>query len=101
MTAIGFTGTQKGMTDAQRLAVQQLFLGLGATIVDHGDCIGADEQADDLVRSVQCRIRIHPPTNDKKRAFCAIEGEVVYPPLPYLGRNKGIVNATTALIAAP
>jgi len=101
MTAIGFSGTQRGMTDQQRVAVQRLFLDLGAVTVHHGDCEGSDDQADDIARSVGCRIHIHPPTDPKKRAFCFQPGDTASPPRPYLERNKGIVDSTACLVAAP
>ena len=98
---IGFTGTQIGMTAIQC----GLFLGrlreLHPTEFHHGDCIGADWNAHNIIRHhfPGCRVVIHPPIIERKRTFCA--GDFVHEPLDYLVRDKNIVNATDLLIAAP
>jgi hypothetical protein len=101
MMQIGFTGTRRGMTDAQRLAVQAIILDLGADVLHHGDCTGADDQADSLARSVGCAVHIHPSVNPTKRALCFVEGDGIEEPKPYLQRNRDIVDVVDALIAAP
>lgn len=105
MTHIGFTGTQRGMTDLQRLAVQQAILDLGATDASHGDCVGADDQFDDLARSVGCRMHIRPGYSASgkmdKWAWCAVQGDVVHDPEPYLVRNRKIENDGEVLIGVP
>ena len=103
MIHIGWTGTQLGMTDAQKLNAYGLMLELFATDLHHGDAIGADDQADQIARDLGIRRHLHIPLNGSRRARCiAREGfDVVYAPLPYLERNKAIVDASEALIAAP
>lgn len=100
---IGFTGTQSGMTLNQQGTVYVLILDLGVTDLAHGDCLGADNEADMIARELDIRRHIHIPTNNSRRAFCiAREGlDIVYPPKPYLERNRDIVDSTCALIAAP
>ena len=43
----GFTGTQHGMTDAQKATLRD-FLAAGSGEFHHGDCIGADSEAHDI-----------------------------------------------------
>lgn len=97
---VGFTGTQFGMTVEQKLALLK-FISTNRDITEfhHGDCIGADYESH-ILASVRKRIRIviHPPEDPRKRANC--RGRLL-PPLPYLERNKAIVNNTDVLIAAP
>jgi hypothetical protein len=101
---VGFTGTQIGMSSAQK---NELYAFLrkaksmdGEVEFHHGDCIGADTEAHDIAMLAGCDIIIHPPTNPKKRSFCQNFKRRANP-LPYLERNKHIVDATTVLIVAP
>jgi len=98
---VGFTGTQEGMSQRQKRLLRIELR--GATEFHHGDCIGADAEADAIARSMGIAIYIHPPADESKRAFCpdpTPHGRV-YPPEPYLERNRVIVNDTDELIAAP
>lgn len=95
---LGFTGTRRGMTDAQVEAFGVLFRALRPTELHHGDCIGADADAHHAAREDGVRTVIHPPINAEHRAWC--KGDVELPPLPYFARNRAIVDATEMLIAA-
>lgn len=104
---VGFTGTQKGMTQKQKMEFARLILDLYPSEFHHGDCIGADDEAHRIVRFFdfhhqksprQLRIIIHPPIKNSKRAFCG--GEALLPK-DYLSRNHDIVNSTDLLIACP
>lgn len=105
---VGFTGTQQGLTAAQARAVYALLLELRPKQIHHGDCVGADADLDGMARHLECRpmIVIHPPTDDQKRAFCSMrtgspcENDVLEP-LPYLVRNRAIVDAADVVIACP
>lgn len=118
---IGFTGTQAGMTDEQALTFASLFRldvhvraklqGEMETPGDklefhHGDCIGADSSAHDIVRDITgpgrfdgIPIIVHPPINQSKRAFTI--GHSERQPKPYLERNHDIVDECDLLIACP
>lgn len=104
--AIGFTGTQKCMTRDQRAGFYQLFIRLAREHVEfhHGDCIGADAQAHDIVESIsvleELRVQmiIHPPTNPAKRAFK--KGRVLLPK-EWMDWNPDIVDASTIMIVTP
>jgi len=97
---IGFTGTREGMSDNQKC---ELLIALkGATEFHHGDCVGADEEADGLARTIKgIKIHIHPPEDSKLRAFCYRKGDILWTVETYLNRNAMIVDYTDQLIAAP
>lgn len=106
---IGFTGTQRGMTQHQEcLFVETIYqLLLEATTpresiqFHHGDCIGADADAHRLIRHYFPTVTIvgHPPINESKRAFCKVDIELKS--FDYLVRNRQIVTATDVLVACP
>jgi hypothetical protein len=99
---IGFTGTRKGMTREQ-LDVVEFILRRNQGPSDefhHGDCLGADAEADKIAHSVGIPVIIHPPTEKKERAFCQLAQQVLRPK-PYIQRNHDIVDAVEMLIATP
>ena len=97
---VGFTGTQQGMTEQQARVLVLIVSAFRMTEFHHGDCIGADAQAHDIVRkNSSCKIHIHPPIIRSKRAFKI--ADVVYQEKEYLARNRDIVAACDLLIATP
>jgi hypothetical protein len=111
----GFTGTQDGMTKTQRELFYNLCRHFEPGQLHHGDCIGADKNAQELYLSAMyyryqagrgstC-VMIHPPIKDDKRAFCTKPHSNVlfhsYEPKDYLDRNHDIVDACDILIACP
>jgi hypothetical protein len=98
---VGFTGTQLGMSAFQKDSLRATLKRLGATELHHGDCVGADAEADVIGRELGCRIVIHPPTDPRKRAFCARGEDVVWEPRSYMERNQDVVDETSSLVAAP
>jgi hypothetical protein len=99
----GFTGTKRGMAQRQRATYRYLLRELNVRVLHHGDCIGADAEADKDARRHGAQIVIHPPSDPKLRAFCdwSLPHEA-RPPRPYLERNKDIVaEAVDGLLAAP
>jgi hypothetical protein len=96
---VGFTGTRLGMSDRQREGLQELLQGLGATVLHHGDCIGADADAHHVAEGLGVPIVIHPPTNGSCRAYC--KSPTIRAPYDYLKRNHNIVDESDVLIAAP
>ena len=109
MKRIGFTGTQTGMTKKQKLqlklTLRRFSKGVKATGFEfhHGDCIGADEEADKIAKTEGGSIVQHPPKIPDKRAFCLVRGQdAVRPKKDYLPRNRDIVNeGKDLLLAAP
>ena len=101
MIRVGFTGTQKGMTEFQKEKFNYHIQRIKPDEFHHGDCIGADEEAHNIVRKVlpDCRIVIHPPLNPSKRAWCV--GDVYHTEREYKERNYDIVEYSDVLIATP
>lgn len=103
---IGFTGTQTGMCKAQKKMFYEIMTEFmrgedKPTEFHHGDCIGADAEAHDIMTLFDgVDIIIHPPENDKKRAFCKPYARRAHPK-PYLERNRRIVDSVDLLIVAP
>jgi hypothetical protein len=98
---MGFTGTRKGMTERQKAVFRDQLLALKPDIFRHGDCIGADADAHELVRKhcPKARIIIYPANSIGYRAFC--KGDVARPMMNPLFRNKMIVEAAELLVAFP
>lgn len=101
LTSIGFTGTQVGMTDAQKYLLRALVTWVGPTEFHYGDCIGADLEAFDIVCDAvnMCMTISHPPINQSKRAFT--DADIELEPREYLERNHDIVDQSYGMIAAP
>lgn len=99
----GFTGTRSGMNDFQKqqiinLIQKDIFLG-NFIEVHHGDCLGADKDMHDICEMLNIKTIIHPPIDQKLRAFC--NSNYIHNPKQYLCRNKDIVNDTDILLACP
>ena len=97
--AIGFTGTQLGMTDAQKARLRTILQASQGVDFHHGDCIGADVEAHDIALELGLIPVIHPPQNPSKRAFKP--ATTILPTKDYLDRNHDIVDGTLLLIACP
>lgn len=101
---IGFTGTQDGMTPAQKKTVHNLLVQLQPDEVHHGLCIGSDTDFHNISKRLRLYIVGHPGRNYKgvfpKMATGCLVDEL-RPVLPYLQRNLEIVRETVALIATP
>lgn len=97
---IGFTGTQRGMTDAQRKWVKVFLLKQPMSLwVAHGDCIGADHDFHRIARMQHAQVHLFPPDILSKRAFC--DYDRIQEPAPYLSRNHDIVGCSYQMIATP
>lgn len=98
MSILGFTGTSRGMTPAQRLVFRQMLDKMQTLHL--GDCVGADHDAWAEATFADVETIGHPPTDSKKRAYCLYDQERA--PLPYLDRNRAIVfEGVDGLIATP
>ena len=98
---IGFTGTSRGMTVDQKGSFTKFIENIADQLeFHHGDCVGADEEAHDIIKQLGYPDPIiHPPIKEDKRAFCT--SETIMPAKEYLKRNRDIVDACDVLIATP
>lgn len=95
----GFTGTQEGMTIYQSRALWIFLRNADPDEFHHGDCIGADETAHYIAKSLGIYVVGHPPANPKKRAFT--DCDEWREPKPYLERNHDIVDESDEIVACP
>ena len=65
----------------------------------HGDCVGADDEAQRVARECGFLIFAHPPLSDDYRAFARYDWRC--PAKGYLERNRDIVDQASFLLAAP
>lgn len=100
---ISFTGTRKGTTRQQFENIRRLVEILGMTEAHHGDANGADCEFAGLANELlpPGKVIVHPPSNTKERAFCAMPGNIVRPEKNYFARNRDIVNEGEVTIGAP
>ena len=107
---VGFTGTRVGMTPIQKKGVElALDMIPGSIVFHHGDCVGADADAHEIVTRVapeRAIIVIHPGYDKKgkmpNRAWCPVGDNVaVHDAKPYLERNHDIVAECEVLISTP
>ena len=96
---IGFTGTQTGMTEAQKNIIKKILQTFNVAEIHSGDCIGADADFYDIAFFLNLRCIGHIPNNDSKRAFK--QYNEICEPKPYLVRNWDIVNGSDLLLATP
>lgn len=110
---IGFTGNRKGMSENQFDAFVNVIHTLMRTSdtpneFHHGDCEGSDSNAHEIIEALRTeydydiKIVVHPPWDEKARAFCKIkETDELRHPGPYLMRNHDIVDDCDIMIACP
>lgn len=105
---VGVTGTRytEKITpgQARRLGVllrkvYDLYYLDGEVWLAHGDCKGWDELCHNVAKEIGYKIRIHPPSNDKHRAYCI--GDFCERPQLYSIRNHDIVRVSDYMIGGP
>lgn len=103
---VGFTGTQFGMSEEQKKSFDEIisdfFDKYEKIEFHHGDCIGSDKDAHEILNKFYYNnyiVIIHPPKTSTKRAFCL--GNIILDTKDYIQRNHDIVDSTEILIVAP
>jgi hypothetical protein len=98
---VGFTGTRKGMSQHQKEQFALKLYELNPTEFHHGDCIGADAEAHDIVREFFPDVEIfcHPPKASSNRAWKKCDHYL--DPLPYLVRDHEIVDDVEYMFGSP
>lgn len=101
---IGFTGTRKGMSLAQKdqlVNILRYYCSIRKVNFRHGACCGADIEADQIARNLGCKMFIQPSNHVKTRVHCEEPDDIVFPEKPPLIRDKDIVWNCMTLLAAP
>lgn len=101
---VGFTGTRVGMSDLQRGAVERFLRAWHVMAFVHGDCVGADDEADAIAFSLGLARVLRPCTIEALRAHGERRGGhvlKVYAPEAPLVRNEKIVGDAHMMLAAP
>lgn len=104
---VGFTGTREGMTHRQMQYLYSLLIDFQNASIGqnfpisfhHGDCIGADAEANAIATALDYFTHSHPPQVPDKRAFC--KSDQIWLPEEYMKRNANIVSASDVLLVAP
>ena len=104
---VGVTGTQSGCSVNQFNRLEQLLYKIyvlyspyGSVWLSHGDCVGVDEETHYLAKPIGYKIRVHPPSNIKKRANCT-GYDVMEMPQIYSIRNHDIVRVSDYMLVVP
>jgi len=103
---VGFTGTRRGMTAAQKIVTFDLLRQIDDTfqetiVVHHGCCIGSDEEFAEKCDSMGFDVIGHPPTVTSFMSRRATDLSILRAPAPYAIRNQAIVDASGVMIATP
>src|SRR5688572_17438329 len=89
------------MTVGQYVQVEALIQGvIHPDVAVHGDCVGADAEFHAICRQLDIPIIIYPPENPDLRAYCKGAAKVM-PVMPYLDRNRAMVDLSHTTLAAP
>lgn len=97
---LGFTGTRRGMQPAQRRAVFTAIVERVPILeFHHGDCIGADAEANECALMAGAAVYQHPSTA-RTRAYSPGATWMAEPKAP-TERDRDIVDSVELLIAAP
>lgn len=101
MTKLGFSGTRSGMNNKQLFVFWDEFANDAYSEFHHGDCVGADADAHKAFRlfAPSTKIVIHPPVDEKLRAFC--QGDLIRKPHTHFARNRNIVHESDEMIITP
>lgn len=110
---VGFTGTQRGMTEAQMDRLEIIAARMRDVRLDengmlregreinwfiHGMCWGADTEAANIFKAYDFKTIGYPGTEQQSRSQNV---DILKDVKPFLTRNKDIVNGSDILIACP
>lgn len=101
---IGITGTRSGLTEKQRLGVEECLIVMMTNLdevieLHHGDCIGVDIEVAEIAAGLGLITVCHPPEKSSLRAYH--DSDEVRSPLSYFARNRNIVDESEILLVAP
>lgn len=99
---VAFSGSRHGMTRPQHIALSTILRMWGAAVLVHGDCIGADYEADAMAIRLGISRIIYPSNIEPMRAHCELRGAAVgSAPAPPLDRNRIIPRWSDVMVATP
>jgi hypothetical protein len=99
---LAFTGTRHGMTLFQKDQLRARLEEGDVDVLIHGDCIGADADADQIAAELGIPREAHPSDISNTRAWCGDRGATnMGPPRHPLDRNVTIAHRGDELFAAP
>lgn len=108
---LAMTGTRAGLTPPQEAALRTAMQEVGAVVLHHGDCKGADERAHVVARELGLSVVIHPPSHKNEDwADCIGKHEAggdgggkvrAEPDAEYLERDHDMVNVCDGLMVLP
>ena len=95
---VGFVGGFKDFVEEQKETFSHLIKELNPEEYHHGDLVGSEKEAHDIVRLLlpSCKIHIHPSVRDNKRAFC--KGDVMHIEMDYVPRDLDLLEDIQLLI---
>jgi hypothetical protein len=96
---IAITGSREGLTDWQRAALTKALRRPTVTGIVHGDCVGADAEADAVAASLGLPRWCYPSNAWLYRANT--HATKLADPAPPLVRNEWIVRDGAAVVALP
>lgn len=99
--SVGFTGSRDGVTLMQRAAMRVWFECTKPAYFHHGDCVGADEAAQQLAKLHYCFLTAHPGAVPKQLRAFTTGNNVIRALKPPLARNDEILDESDELLAAP
>lgn len=99
---VGVTGTRFGMTEAQKKSFTDLVRTWDIDELHHGDCVGVDDQAANIVNDVYPNTKIicHPPKDEEFRAFNNKHNQI-RDQNSHFARNRNIVDECELLVVIP
>lgn len=99
---LGFTGTAQGMSQQQKKMFRAFVVDSKITEFHHGDCVGADDEATNIIGEESSSTIIHawPCNISSMRAYNAFN-HIIHPIRAPLLRNKDIVKSSEKMIATP
>jgi len=101
---IGFTGSRRGLTEAQHSALSRWLRASYTTHAHHGCCVGADAAFAERLASLLVLCETHAWPSNLPHYVDAVArktADILHDPLPPLDRNRAIVDACGILLACP
>jgi len=97
---VSFTGTRRGLTPEQKSNLKVVLEKAKASILIHGDCIGADADAHVIATKLDLTLLKRPCNLQAQRAWMS-GGECIAEPEKPLERNRKIVDDGDVLVGCP